>query len=477
MRKNTTSLSSRIFYYMMLFILVESILIAGITLYQFNKQNSEYHEGRLERKESNLLIDIKYEIEKNSINSLVSLSDQIILEMADVHNIEFELYSLDGLLIKSSTALTGVRDGTVLDPSIIEYFNNQDPPRYIENDENTTYFKSSYNLVSAYNDKPLGIIYIPYFADDSSSQAELSRFLIRLGFVHGNMILIAFIIAYFISNFVTKSLDSIGETIKRTNFQNQNVKIDIDNTPSEVAALIESYNTMIDKLKSSAIKLAKSERETAWREMAKQVAHEIKNPLTPMRLSIQTFERGYSKGEEFTKSRIKEFSDSLIQQIDTMSSIATAFSDFAEMPEPKKEKLNVVEVVELALDIFNRNQIKFESSSRNIEANFDRTQLIRIITNLLKNAFQAIPENRTPDINVNIYEKDTNVKISISDNGYGISKADTEKIFEPSFTTKSSGMGLGLSMIKSIVEAYNGAITFNSKSNVGTTFNITFPKK
>ena len=133
---------------------------------------------------------------------------------------------------------------------------------------------------------------------------------------------------------------------------------------------------MIDELKSSAIKLAKSERETAWREMAKQVAHEIKNPLTPMRLSIQTFERGYSKGEEFTKQRIKEFSDSLIQQIDTMSSIATAFSDFAEMPEPKKEKLNVVEVVELAVDIFNRDQIGFESSSKTIEANFDRTQLI-----------------------------------------------------------------------------------------------------
>ena len=477
MRENKISLSSRIFYYMMLFIVVESILIAGVTLYQFNKQNSEYHEGRLERKENNLLIDIKYEIEKNSINSLASLSDAIILEMADVHNIEFELYSLDGILIKSSTALTGVRGITVLDSSVIEYFNNKYPTRYVESDENTIYFKSSYNLVSAYNDKPLGIIYIPYFADDSSSKVELSGFLIRLGFVHGNMILIAFIIAYFISNFVTKSLNSIGETIKRTNLQNQNIKIDIDNTPREVVALIESYNTMIDELKSSAIKLAKSERETAWREMAKQVAHEIKNPLTPMRLSIQTFERGYSKGEEFTKNRIKEFSDSLIQQIDTMSSIATAFSDFAEMPEPKKEKLNVVEVVELALDIFNRNQIKFESSSKNIEAKFDRTQLIRIITNLLKNAFQAIPDDRTPEINVNIYEKNTDVKISISDNGYGISKTDTEKIFEPSFTTKSSGMGLGLSMIKNIIEAYNGAITFNSKSNVGTTFNITFPKK
>ena len=207
------------------------------------------------------------------------------------------------------------------------------------------------------------------------------------------------------------------------------------------------------------------------------LAHEIKNPLTPMRLSIQTFERGFSKGEEFSKQRIKEFSNSLIQQIDTMSSIATAFSDFAEMPEPKKEELNVVEVVELAIDIFNRDQISFKPSSSKILANFDRTQLIRVITNLLKNAFQAIPDDRNPEINVNISEKDDDVNISISDNGYGISKTDMEKIFEPSFTTKSSGMGLGLSMIKSIITAYNGSITFTSKSNVGTTFNITFPKK
>ena len=137
---------------------------------------------------------------------------------------------------------------------------------------------------------------------------------------------------------------------------------------------------------------------------------------------------------------------------------------------------HVVEVVELAIDIFNKDHITFKFSSKKIQANFDRTQLIRVITNLLKNAFQAIPEDRTPDIKVSISEKDDNVNISISDNGYGISKTDTEKIFEPSFTTKSSGMGLGLSMIKSIITAYNGNITFSSKSNVGTTFNINFPK-
>ena len=461
---------------MMVFIVVESIMIAGVTLYQFNNQNSEYHEGRLERKENNLLTDLKYEIDKSGINSIDALSNSMILEVADVHNLEFELYSLEGVLLKSSTAVTGVRGTTILDQQIVDYFKNENPSRYVEDDTNTNYFKSSYNLVANFKNEPLGIIYIPYFADDTNSKQELTGFLIRLGFVHGNMILIAFVIAYFISNFVTKSLDSIGETIKKTNLQNQNVKINIDNTPREVVTLIDSYNTMIDELKTSAVKLAKSERETAWREMAKQVAHEIKNPLTPMRLSIQTFERGFSKGQEFSKERIKEFSDSLIQQIDTMSSIATAFSDFAEMPEPKKELLNVVEVVELAIDIFNKDHINFNSSNKIIQANFDRTQLIRVITNLLKNAFQAIPEDRTPEIKVSISEKDDNVNISITDNGYGISKTDTEKIFEPSFTTKSSGMGLGLSMIKSIISAYNGNITFSSKSNVGTTFNITFPK-
>ena len=448
MRENNISLSSRIFYYMMVFIVVESIMIAGVTLYQFNNQNSEYHEGRLERKENNLLTDLRYEIDKTGINSIDALGNSMILETADVHNLEFELYSLEGILLKSSTAITGVRGTTVIDQQIVDYFKNEAPSRYVEDDKNTNYFKSSYNLITNFKNEPLGIIYIPYFADDTNSKQELSGFLIRLGFVHGNMILIAFIIAYFISNFVTKSLDSIGETIKKTNLQNQNVKINIENTPREVVALIDSYNTMIDELKSSAVKLAKSERETAWREMAKQVAHEIKNPLTPMRLSIQTFEKGFSKGQEFSKQRIKEFSHSLIQQIDIMSSIATAFSDFAEMPEPKKEILNVVEVVELAIDIFNKNHITFNSSSKEIEANFDRTQLIRVITNLLKNAFQAIPEDRTPEIKVSISEKTHNVNISISDNGYGISKTDTEKIFEPSFTTKSSGMGLGLSMIK-----------------------------
>jgi len=234
---------------------------------------------------------------------------------------------------------------------------------------------------------------------------------------------------------------------------------------------------MIDDLESSAIKLAKSERETAWREMAKQVAHEIKNPLTPMRLSIQSFQMNYNPDDKKNKKKLKDFSKSLIEQIDTMSSIATAFSDFANMPEQKRELLNVGEVVQIALDIFNEDYIDCNVEEKEILTLFDRTQLIRVVTNLINNSIQAIPDDKEPMIKVRVYSTKKNVIINIEDNGSGISEANKSKIFEPSFTTKSSGMGLGLSMIQSIMSAYNGSITFKSKENQGTIFKVEIPKK
>jgi nitrogen fixation/metabolism regulation signal transduction histidine kinase len=245
----------------------------------------------------------------------------------------------------------------------------------------------------------------------------------------------------------------------------------------EVSILIDSYNTMIDDLEESAVKLAKSERETAWREMAKQVAHEIKNPLTPMRLSIQSFQKNYSSDNKIDKTKLKDFSNSLIEQIDTMSAIATAFSDFANMPEQKKELLNVVEVVQIALDIFNKDYIEYSAEEKEILTLFDRTQLIRIVTNLINNAIQAIPEDRNSIIKISVASTKRTVVINIEDNGNGISEENTNKIFEPRFTTKSSGMGLGLSMIQSIMLAYNGSITFKTKENQGTIFKLVFPIK
>ena len=233
---------------------------------------------------------------------------------------------------------------------------------------------------------------------------------------------------------------------------------------------------MIDQLENSAQKLAQSERENAWREMAKQVAHEIKNPLTPMRLSIQSFQRNFELNSDDVEKKIDEFSNTLIQQIDVMSSIANAFSDFAKMPEQNKEFLNLNEVMHSALDIFDSNFISFTSESDTISANLDKDQLIRVITNLVKNAIQSIPDDRTPVIDIYLSENSNNVIIKISDNGSGISEDIKHKVFEPKFTTKSSGMGLGLSIISNIVKSFNGTIEFESKKDIGTTFSLTFPK-
>jgi nitrogen fixation/metabolism regulation signal transduction histidine kinase len=233
---------------------------------------------------------------------------------------------------------------------------------------------------------------------------------------------------------------------------------------------------MVDELEKSAAKLAQSEREEAWREMAKQVAHEIKNPLTPMRLTVQSFQRKFDPMDPNVKQKMNDYSETLIQQIDTMSAVASAFSNFASMPAQQNETLNVVEVVELAMDIFNEEYIEFKSDSPEIISIIDRTQLIRIITNLAKNAIQSIPEQQEEkSVVVRIRKEANNVLITVADNGIGIQPKDISRIFEPKFTTKSSGMGLGLGIIKNIIENYKGTITFESEFGKGTTFTVSFP--
>jgi nitrogen fixation/metabolism regulation signal transduction histidine kinase len=264
--------------------------------------------------------------------------------------------------------------------------------------------------------------------------------------------------------------------MKGTRLEKSNQKIKLVGASLEVSALVESYNSMIDDLEESARKLATSERKQAWREMAKQVAHEIKNPLTPMRLSVQSFQQKFDPKDPGVHKKVEEYSKTLIQQIDTLSSIASAFSNFAKMPVQKLELLNVVEVVELALDIFPDNDIEFTSNESQINVDFDRSQLIRIITNLVKNAIQSIPVDRSPQISIIISSNDTDVVIQVKDNGNGITESIERKIFEPRFTTKTSGMGLGLPMIKNIIETYNGSISFSTLIGEGSEFTVRFPK-
>jgi nitrogen fixation/metabolism regulation signal transduction histidine kinase len=290
------------------------------------------------------------------------------------------------------------------------------------------------------------------------------------------MLLVAFAVAYFLSSYITKSLKTISDKLGETSLNQKNEKILLEASSKEINLLIKAYNAMVDELEASALKLAQSKREEAWQEMAKQVAHEIKNPLTPMRLTVQSFQRKLDPNDPNLKQKINDYSETLIQQIDTMSSVASAFSNFASMPAQQNETLNVVEVVELTLDIFNEDFVHFNSDEKEIISKIDRTQLIRILTNLVKNATQAIPANQVKKaVCVNIKKAAKNVVITVADNGIGIAKEDFNRIFEPKFTTKSSGMGLGLSIIKNIIENYNGSITVESQKGKGTTFTVSLP--
>jgi len=478
------SLRSRIFIAMILLVLLASILIAAVTIYQYNEEARDYHKERLERKERAIKRSINFAIRETTYpvttkNIPLIFKDEIF-DIDAIHNLQINLYDLDGQLLKSSKR-TILKDtsNVCLDAEILNLLSNTAEHRHVvKNEENGQTFQSSYTYITDEKFKSLAILNLPYLENDDFLNKELNEFLLRLGYAYLAMILAAIVFAYFISKYITKSLKTISDKMNEIRLEKRNTKIQVTSSSEEIENLVKSYNSMIDELEESAVKLATSEREQAWREMAKQVAHEIKNPLTPMRLSVQSFQRKFNPTDENIQQKVAEYSNTLIQQIDTMSSIASAFSNFAKMPAQQSEQLNVVHIVKLALDIFNESYISFNAESKELITKFDRTQLIRVVTNLVKNSIQAIPKNaENPMINVNVFSEHNLVKITVEDNGNGITEEHKPKIFEPKFTTKTSGMGLGLAMVKNIIETFGGSITFTSQLGKGTTFTVAFPKE
>ena len=476
------SLRTRIFLSMIALVLIASVLMASISVIQFKNESKEYHQERLERKEIAINEHINYVLANTtyplSTNNLDLIFKDKIHELSQIHGLEINIFGLDGKLLKSSKAAFSV--DTIAPPIpkyILKLVQSSIEKRYVDiKNIDGIKNRSSFSLIKDEKFKPLGILNIPYVEDDSFYEKELQNFLIRLGQVYAFMLLIAFGLAYFLSTYITKSLKTISDKLRDTSLDQKNEKIVLEANSKEINLLIKAYNGMVDELEESALKLAQSEREEAWREMAKQVAHEIKNPLTPMRLTVQSFQRKFDTNDPELKQKLNDYSKTLIQQIDTMSSVASAFSYFASMPAQQNETLNVVNIVEMTLDIFNEDYIVFESDEKSIISKMDRAQLIRIITNLVKNAIQSIPENQVEkSVLVSVKKQDNNVLILVKDNGIGIEPDNIDRIFEPKFTTKNSGMGLGLGIIKNIIENYKGTITFETEFGKGATFIVSLP--
>ena len=469
---------------MILLVLLTSILILVVTVYQYDEQTKDYNIQRFERKEVIAKKTIELELTNKTTHpvntgNLSKIFQDRIYEISSINKLNITIYNLKGNLLKTSfgNAFEKIDTTPLTDYIVFELAQNSNH-RILKNKEiDGTSYQTSYSYINGPKFKRIGILELQFTQDNSEIEAELKEFIYRLSLVYLLMFLLAISFAYFLSSYITRSIKTISDKMQHTRLNERNEKIILNKASSEIEILVDAYNNMIDQLEESAARLAKSEREQAWREMAKQVAHEIKNPLTPMRLSVQSFERKFNPEDENNKEKLKEYSQTLIQQIDVMSSIASAFSDFAKMPTQKKEKIEIISIVKLALDIFNEKSVKYQTKEKELYAFLDKTQLIRIVTNLVKNALQATENEENPLINVEIISKGSKIKIVVSDNGKGISEEVKDLIFEPKFTTKTSGMGLGLPMIKNIIEAYDGAISFTSNKGTGTVFTVILPKK
>lgn len=291
------------------------------------------------------------------------------------------------------------------------------------------------------------------------------------------LFLASIIVAIFIANQITRPLVLIQENLRKMELGKRNEPI-YYSRDDEIGSLVREYNKKVDELAVSAELLARSERESAWREMARQVAHEIKNPLTPMKLNIQHLQRTRGKGEEYDKF-LDRITDTLIEQIDNLSNIATEFSNFAKIPRARNQVFFLAEQVSKIIGLYETQEgidIEFHANGLEyIKVNADRDQLSRAIINLMKNSIQSIPEDKEGKVVINLNRNDHMAVIAISDTGEGIPDDLRDKLFSPSFTTKTSGMGLGLSIVKNIVENFSGHIWFETEPGRGSTFYIEIP--
>ena len=338
-------------------------------------------------------------------------------------------------------------------------------------------YLSSYAPIINNNGEYLGFINLPYFTQQDRYRQEISTFIVAFINLYVLLLLASILVAVFISNQITRPLVAIRENLRKIELGKRNEPIGYAKD-DEIGSLVREYNKKVEELAASAELLARSERESAWREMAKQIAHEIKNPLTPMKLNIQHLQR-FSGDVTTYREAVNRVAETLIAQIDSLSEIATEFSNFAKIPGTRKQVFALAQEVARVVELYEndpRAKVGFESGDcSEVKVNADREQLSRALINLIKNGIQAIPANREGSIQLSLYREDTMVIIKVSDNGSGIPEPLREKMFSPNFTTKTSGMGLGLAIVKSIAENFHGRVWFETESDTGTAFYLAIP--
>ncbi len=481
-----SDLRSKIQFSIISILLASMILIAAGTIW-LNIRNYRLNQDKILHEK---LQSIQVELTRR-LGLLTELSNswstrrydnlnQLLIRYSDAFFTDINLYYPSGELLSTSRyeIFQAGLQGEKMDPVALYMLNNEKRALFIHREKiGSLTYRSAYIPFKNSEGKLLAYLNIPYFTKQAELQAALSTLIVTIVNIYVILILITIVITILISNQITKPLNMLQDKLRQLKLGNRYEQIHYKRN-DEIGRLVAEYNRMVVKLEESVEMLARSERESAWREMAKQIAHEIKNPLTPMRLSVQQLQKLWNEKREDFDTYIKNVTVTLIEQIDNLSAIASEFSNFAKMPAVKIEPVDLVDIVGKTVELFGGNEaytIQFKKPKESIIINADKEQLSRVFINLLKNAAQSIPDARKGKIGIDITKLEKEVTVSVSDNGTGISDEVKPKLFTPNFTTKSGGTGLGLAIVKNILDQLGGEISYTTKHGSGSKFQVTFP--
>jgi signal transduction histidine kinase len=480
-----TSLRTKIYLAMLAMILVSFAVTFTLTIFDHYEHNDEDNDRRFIDKEESIRASMEYFLNQQggyiSPDSVVSVFSDKVCELSDVHDVFIALFDLKGRYLISSNfvEMDTLHVPETVNYSILKQLSTGNERAYIDQNFGKGQYALAYWYFHDSKGKPMLIANVVYEKSyDRISELKITLKEISTGYIL--LFLVAAAMAFLLSRNITRSLDIITKRIRKTKLGQYNEPIEWQNS-DEIGELVNEYNRMLKQLEISALKLAQSERESAWREMAQQVAHEIKNPLTPMKLRVQQLERTWKEKPEEFNGRLNAFSESMIEQIDALARIANEFSHFAKMPKPNLALENLDTTLHSVIELFdNVQQVKITYRAQLLHPALvlvDKDQLIRVLNNLLNNAIQAIPTGRDGEIDVCLRVSEHHVIVRIQDNGVGITQENKQRIFVPNFTTKSNGTGLGLAMVKTIVEQNQGSVFFRSKEEKGASFFISLPRQ
>ncbi|GAB4497097.1 MAG: hypothetical protein OHK0019_30050 [Saprospiraceae bacterium] len=478
------SLAKRIQYWTVTLVGIAFLVLGFMTYRHFNEASKTAQRANLDYRTDAVLTSLKTRIVGSSLSadSLRSTLPKSLADIAGSLSMDVNLYSTSGdLAFTTQKELSSLGILPMKINPLAHYLlktTNQPELTEKENSAGLEYFAKYLPLRTAKNEL-LGFLGVPYLLSERQIGPEVSDFIGMLASLYVFLLLVAFVVTYLLARSIIRPLSLVSDKIAAVKLsQDKNQTLDYQGDEGdEVSELINEYNRMVEKLEASKQQLVRLEREGAWREMARQVAHDIKNPLTTMKLSMQQLERVSSNPEQ-AAAYLRKAITRLIEQIDSLAQIASEFSMFANLDIRQKSDVVLNDVVESVYDLF--------SEQRNVSLDLaipperfhilgDKNHLIRVFNNLVINAIQAIPSDREGKIHVSLVRQNGLATVRISDNGGGIPPEIRERVFEPNFTTKTSGSGLGLAICKKIIEAHDGTIRFETRENEGTDFFVEMP--